>query len=232
MGERTAPPVPPRAIDLTGQTFGRLTVIEYAGSDKKGNAHWRCVCTGPGCNMREVTVYGTSLRSGASRSCGCLKVKHGLTHHPLYPVWNAMIRRCTNPNDAGYPAYGGRGVMVCPEWLESPEAFIRDMGLRPSPGHSIDRIDVDGPYAPWNCRWATREEQDRNLRRNVWIEYRGVRLIAADWARELGISHGTLAKRLQLKWAPEQVLTTGVPPDRVAAVFATHRPAHVTDVAA
>jgi len=106
-----------------------------------------------------------------------------------------MRQRCTNPNDASYPNYGGRGIFVCERWLDF-ENFLADMGERPE-GMSLDRVDNDGPYSPANCRWATRTEQSRNTRRNRYVEVKGKRMLLADAARLLGISGGHATYRLQ-----------------------------------
>jgi hypothetical protein len=101
-----------------------------------------------------------------------MNFKHGLSKDPIYRVWRSMISRCTNPNQACWRNYGGRGILVCDRW-NSFENFIEDMGPRPSPQHSIDRIDVNGDYEPNNCRWATKEEQSANRRDNKLVTFRG-----------------------------------------------------------
>jgi hypothetical protein len=163
-------------IDLTGQSFGRLTVLERAGISKGGRSQWLCVCQ---CD-RESIVEGSNLRSGHTKSCGCWqtevvratglknsdRLKHGhCAHHrpsSTYNSWLAMLQRCNWPKAMSYPRYGGRGITVCERWMKF-ENFLADMGERP-PGTSIDRKDVDGNYEPGNCRWATRKEQRANRR--------------------------------------------------------------------
>lgn len=162
----------PRVRNHTGKRFGKLTVRRQDGTNRHGKAVWLCSCDCGG----ETRVVGSDLTSGHTRSCGCLHVDevrsrmttHGQARHStrssLYHVWSQMKSRCTNPKNAGYPNYGGRGIRVCDEWARSFEAFAAHMGERPSPAHSIDRIDNDGNYEPGNVRWATPKEQRHNRR--------------------------------------------------------------------
>lgn len=207
----------PAFIDLSGRTFGRLTVLSRAldrvRTSGKTRAMWLCRCE---CG-RERIIQGAILRSGASRSCGCfsneLRSKalavHGMGEDNRYGIWRAMKERCRNPEVMHYRYYGGRGIQVCQRWDESFMAFAADMGRRPSGSHSIHRINNDGDYEPGNCRWATRTEQMRMTRRNRRIRYDGITLCLAEWAASIGISHSGLSHRLDhLRWNLARALTT------------------------
>lgn len=161
-----------RLIDLTAKKFARLTVLRRATNSRCGLVRWECKCI---CGNVAV-VCGRFLRTGVTRSCGCLKLevvsKHGVTKKkqrpPEYDCWASMIKRCENQNCKGWKWYGARGISVCPEWRNSFEAFIAYIGPRPTPKHSIDRYpNNDGNYEPGNVRWATQSEQNKNKRWRV-----------------------------------------------------------------
>lgn len=200
--------------DLTGATCGRWTVVAYSHS-KDRITYWHCVCS---CGKTAV-VNGMSLRSGRSQSCGCLHRerqatrlhKHGHAKpgnwHPLYTIWAQMKSRCYSTTARGYANYGGRGVTVCDRWRESFEAFLADMGDRPSPEHTLDRYpNNDGNYEPGNCRWATPAQQQRNKRNNRLLTCGGKTLCVQEWAELLGVRPNNIMTRLRLGWTAEEAL--------------------------
>ena len=134
--------------------------------------------------------------------------KHGMHETTEYQAWESMKKRCLNMNDKSYLNYGGRGIKVSEEWLLFVN-FFKDMGLKPTPKHSLDRIDNNGNYEAGNCKWATRSEQLRNKRTNVFIEYNGLKLCVRDWSKKTGIHENTIHYRLKIGLTIKEILTKG-----------------------
>lgn len=203
----------PKFIDLSGQRFGRLTVLERAGRDKRGQTLWLCKCD---CGNESI-IRSSNLKRGISTSCGCFRNEktsqrrkiHGQKHSRLYTIWGNMKKRCSSPNDPAFKYYGGREITVCVEWEKSFVAF-RDWAL--SNGYAdnltIDRIDVNGNYCPENCRWADVQTQMNNTRRNHTITFNGETHTLSEWSRLSGINYMSLKTRLRRGWTIERALTT------------------------
>lgn len=197
-----------------GTKFGRLTVVEQTESDKTGKRRYTCICQ---CGNKPI-VSGDHLKRGDTVSCGCYirekarEVGSRVRTHgecsggkrrksPEYKLWGNMISRCYNPKDISFPNYGGREIKVCDRWRSSFEAFLADVGRRPSPSHSLDRFpNKDGDYCLENVRWATAKEQQRNMRSNRLLTVNGETRCVAEWAEITGIGDGTIRARLKANW--------------------------------
>lgn len=194
----------PNFRDLTGERFGRLTVAKLKGKSNQGTSVWVCVCD---CGGKTDAGVG-NLRSGNVQSCGCLatdvKTTHGMRGTPEYEVWQAMWQRCTNPRNKNYATYKDR---TPPESWRDFAAFIADIGMRPAPGYSLERIDNTKPYGPGNTAWIPTGQQARNTKANRWLTYNGQTKLITDWARELGLVPASLRERIQ-KWGLDKALST------------------------
>jgi hypothetical protein len=135
---------------------------------------------------------------------------HGLTKSREYKTWQKMKERCYNPRAINFERYGARGITVCDEWRNCFEQFLSDMGKKPSPKHSIERLDNLAGYSKANCRWVTMKEQNRNRRSNRYVEYNGVTKSVAQWAEELRVSSSTILMRLSAGWSVERTMETPV----------------------
>ncbi len=213
--------------DLAGKTFGTWSVLSRAPSEGKGSL-WFCRCS---CGAERV-IRGGALARGATRSCGafrCKKAKAMLGGPRVrdnrdrkqdrtgrvrwkrdgYFSWRGMIARCTDATRDDYRDYGARGVTVCERWAASLDAFLEDMGPRPSKIHSVDRYpNQSGNYEPGNCRWATPIEQAQNMRSNILLTHAGETLVLSEWARRRGIKPATMFGRLRMGWPVARVIDT------------------------
>lgn len=198
-----------KRIDLTNQRFDRLVVKEFV-SAVRSTVKWRCVCDCGG-----VSVVATrDLRSGNTKSCGCLmrSIKTNLSHGASVPMtgayrsYRSMLSRCLTTGNIGYANYGGRGIKVCQRWQDSFVNFLADMGERPQ-DYTLERVDTNGDYAPENCKWIHKNEQAKNTRASVRYNMNGKIMIQADVARALKIHPSSLLV-MRRKGCLPQGLTT------------------------
>lgn len=204
-----------RLKDLTGQKFGRLTVIERAPNKGK-KTMWRCKCD---CG-NETVVAGGNLTNGHIVSCGCYNderrieahTKHGMSNKKMYATWLSRRRRCYDTRCPAYKNYGGRGITMCDRWRDDFGAFYEDVSKMPhygEVGYTLERIDNNGNYCPENCCWATAKQQSNNRRSNVMIAYLGRTQTLGQWVEELGLNYKRTRKRIRdLNWSAERAFTT------------------------
>ena len=189
-----------------GMVFGFLTVLSVQRKERSRLvAECSCVCGG------RATPSISALKSGNTRSCGCLwlatvrtkAITHGQRQTNVWHVWQQLKQRCLNPKNKQYKDYGGRGIGVCPEW-RCFQGFIADMGV-PAEEQSLDRVDNDKGYYKGNCRWATRKQQANNKRTNHYLTFRGKTMTMMQWSDELGIPYTMLRDRINgSKWEVEK----------------------------
>lgn len=213
----------PALINLTGKRFGRLVVLRRGYDTTQGKPSWLCICD---CGTK-ATISGDSLRTKRTFSCGCLQREraresakitsrtHGMTHSPEHFTWAGMLSRCRNPNATGYERYGGVGIKVCKRWLKF-ENFYKDIGPRPSPTHSLDRIDKYGDYEKKNCRWSTALEQANNRRDNRMVKIDGKWVTLPNACRMFGdmIDQGGAWRRI-VKFGWPHKIAVSTPPRKI-----------------
>ena len=187
------------------EKYGMLTLVERAGTSKSGSVLWKCVCD---CG-KETIANAHNLKTGHTRSCGCLNhKKKNIDNKRLYSIWKNMRCRCYRTNNIGYRNYGAKGVGICEDWLHDFNSFAKwalENGYEEN--LTIDRIDVNGNYEPSNCRWSNNEVQQNNKRNCVYIFHDGKTQTIAQWAREKKIPYSTLSYRLTIaNWDIESAL--------------------------
>lgn len=202
--------------DLSGQQYNGWTVLYHVPCERK-TSYWMCRCQ---CG-KEKTVAQAHLTGGKSRNCGCVRraktgriegAATGMSTHPLYSTWCSMITRCHNLSDDSYCIYGAKGITVCREWRDSFNAFLEHVGDKPTPKHTLDRIDNSKGYEPGNVRWATMGEQLLNNSRTKYLTCDGKTQSMKEWSEELGIKYTTLRARIRQGWPVKLALTEGVKP--------------------
>lgn len=201
--------------DLVGQKLERLFVMDRY--TKNGRGYYKCKCD---CG-NIVMARADGLKSGRIKSCGCYNIDraktgnnrrtHGKHNTRLYRIWQAMYARCYIRTTPAYKNYGGRGITICTEWLKDFQAFY-DWAMQSgyNDNLTIDRVNVNGNYEPFNCRWITKEEQARNTRANHYITYNGETHTLGEWASIVGIDRRVIGWRLKHNWTIERALTTKV----------------------
>ncbi len=195
----------PKNQNLLGKRFGRLTVIQFLGIQKR-QARWLCQC-----DCGSTTTASTAMLNLKLQSCGCLTLEKTTTHHMSrtrpYRIWMGMRSRCDNSSQPVYKYYGARGVHYCPEW-STFEGFWKDMQPGYVPDKTLDRVDNDGNYCPENCVWATNKEQSQHKTNNALLTYNGQTMNITQWSLKLGLPRSMLYGRKALGWSDQETIET------------------------
>lgn len=200
-----------KALNLTGMTFGKLSVLSRNHNKGRRRSYWNCLCSCGG----ETIVDGTSLKRGNTKSCGCLTAEkcgenfrtHGMSHcggmsrqsSPEYSSWLSMKSRCYNAKHDAYKFYGGRGIEVCERWRSNFLDFLSDMGEKPTRDSTLDRINPELGYCPENCRWASIAEQKRNRRDCIFVSFQGRRVCLTEACEMAGVVYHRVWRRMKYK---------------------------------
>ena len=195
-----------KANDLTGERFGKLTVVGFAGRDAHGNALWHCECE---CGNL-ATVRADRIKSGKTKSCGCIKresrKKHGKSSARIYRIWTNMKTRCGNANVGSFRLYGAEGKTVCEEWQQFAPFYEWSMANGYADNLTIERKDNGKGYSPENCVWATMKDQQNNRRNNHLVTHNGETKTISQWAEITGMRQATIWARLKNGWDVEKAL--------------------------
>lgn len=202
-----------KQLEITGQKFNSLTAIKKVSIDGHGAMRWLFKCD---CGNDFIAV-GSTVKSGGIHSCGCVKFEtpsktHGLSRTREHEAWCRIIQRCYDKNDKAYDSYGGRGILMSKQWRHSFETFLKDMGKKPSPKHSIERKDNNKGYSKTNCKWATKKEQARNRRSNHILHINGKKKCIIEWCEYFGLSWHTFKTRRRNRVPMDQIF---LPPGKV-----------------
>ncbi len=189
-----------RPLDLVGQKFGRLLVIERVSNSPYQKTRFRCVCD---CGKEKIAA-SVRLKNGSCQSCGCFQRDgcslrfrtHNQSFSPEYKSWDSAKQRCYDLNHKSYRRYGGRGIKMSDDWKLSFESFLKDMGKRPGPGYSLERKDVNGNYCKENCCWIPQIEQQKNRHNIKMFEHEGIKDTATGWSKRLGLPFHIVWRRV------------------------------------
>ena len=206
-----------RANEEIGKKYNHWTILKKVESNKYGQPKWLCMCD---CgNLKKL--YLPRIKNGYSKSCGCYRTeflakknsKHGMSNSRIYKIWNGMKRRCYTKTNTMYKHYGNRGIKLCDEWLDKENGFINFYNWAIKNGYqdnlSIDRIDVNGNYEPYNCRWVTQKVQSNNTRRNVYITYNGETHTLKEWSDLLKLNYKMVFNRYQKGFSLQETFYNG-----------------------
>lgn len=195
--------------DIAGKKFNKLTAIKFSHMDENYCQFWLFKCD---CGNEKI-IKMRNVELGTTVSCTChirkLTTKHGYTNNPVFNIWKKIKARCHDSNDQAYAYYGGRGLSMSEEWKDSFDTFVRDMGVRPSKNHSIDRIDNDIGYSKENCKWSTKHEQQMNRRNTIYVDYNGEKVKLFELCEKINVDYVRTFKRIMYYgWDIEKSITT------------------------